>query len=109
MNNGERAARWLREVADMVEAKNKAYGDSVGSPLRIFSKAPSDEGIKVRIDDKLSRVARGTASGEDIYRDLVGYIALLATHEEDIPSIGKSADVIEMGEINGIRYSMRIK
>jgi hypothetical protein len=35
------------------------------------------EQIKVRIDDKLSRLARGAAAGEDVERDLLGYLVLL--------------------------------
>jgi len=58
-------------------AKNEAYGDSALRPLRIFSKAPPDEAIRVRLDDKLSRLARGSAAGEDVELDLLGYLVLL--------------------------------
>lgn len=57
--------------------KNKAYGNSATSPLRIFSKAPVEEQILVRLDDKLSRLARGSAAGEDVEQDLLGYLILL--------------------------------
>jgi hypothetical protein len=73
---GERAAQWLEEVAALVREKNKAYGDSLGSPLRVFSKADPLELILARMDDKLSRISRGSAAGEDAVKDLVGYIAL---------------------------------
>lgn len=75
---GKQAANWLRSVADMLEKKNQAYGDSAGQPVRVFSKADMIEQLKVRADDKLSRLTRGTAAGEDAVQDLVGYIALLA-------------------------------
>lgn len=65
------------ELKAMLLAKNRAYGNSALRPLRIFSKADPIEQIKVRIDDKLSRVARGKAAGEDVTRDLVGYLVLL--------------------------------
>ena len=61
----------------MLLKKNRAYGDSALRPMRVFSKADPSEQIKVRIDDKLSRVARGSAAGEDVTRDLVGYLVLL--------------------------------
>lgn len=64
-------------VKELLLAKNRAYGNSAIDPLRIFSKAPSEEQIKVRIDDKLSRLARGQADGEDVERDLLGYLVLL--------------------------------
>jgi hypothetical protein len=37
----------------------------------------------VRIDDKLSRIARGQAAGEDVILDLAGYLAILwaMTHD----------------------------
>jgi hypothetical protein len=61
--------------------KNASYGNSVLDPLRIFSKADRIEQIRVRIDDKLSRIARGKASGEDISLDLIGYLILLRVAE----------------------------
>lgn len=57
--------------------KNRAYGNSALEPLRIFSKANTLEQIRVRLDDKLSRLARGQAAGEDVEQDLLGYLVLL--------------------------------
>jgi hypothetical protein len=45
--------------------------------LRVFSQADPIEQIKVRIDDKLSRLARGRAAGEDVVTDLLEYLVLL--------------------------------
>lgn len=71
----------IAEICDAVKAmlleKNRAYGDSALDPVRIFSKADPVEQIHVRIDDKLSRLARGTAAGEDVINDLLGYFVLL--------------------------------
>lgn len=64
-------------LADMLVAKNAAYGNSALEPLRVFSKASSEEQIFVRLDDKLSRLARGSAAGEDVVLDLLGYLILL--------------------------------
>lgn len=75
---GESASAWLRAVADMLEQKAVQYGDSAGQPVRMFSSADMIEQLKVRADDKLSRLTRGTSGGEDAVKDLVGYIALLA-------------------------------
>ena len=68
-------------IADLLVEKNEAYGDSALDPLRLFSRADSVEQIKVRIDDKLSRVARGQAAGEDTTLDLIGYLVLLRIAE----------------------------
>ena len=58
--------------------KNKAYGDSALNPARIFSNASPMEQIRVRIDDKLSRIQRGSEyPGDDTIADLAGYLILL--------------------------------
>lgn len=61
----------------MLLLKNEAYGDSALDPLRVFSKANTVEQIRVRLDDKLSRLQRGMAAGEDVELDLLGYLILL--------------------------------
>lgn len=65
------------ELAEMLVAKNRAYGNSALDPVRVFSKAPLDEQLRVRLDDKLSRLARGQAAGEDPEWDILGYLVLL--------------------------------
>lgn len=69
----------LEKVADMLDEKNKAYGDSALNPVRIFSNADAVQAIKVRIDDKLSRISKQgiTEDSEDTLLDLIGYLALL--------------------------------
>lgn len=65
------------DIASMLTRKNAAYGDSALNPVRIFSRADRVEQIRVRIDDKLSRMVRGRAAGEDVVSDLIGYLILL--------------------------------
>lgn len=67
----------LTEVGDMLAAKNRAYGNSALDPVRCFSKATVVEQLLVRIDDKLSRLQRGSAAGEDVELDLLGYLVIL--------------------------------
>jgi hypothetical protein len=79
----QRARAFLDRVGKMLSEKNRAYGDSAANPMRVFSRASATEGIRVRIDDKLSRLARGDGSGdEDAVADLVGYLALLVGTQE---------------------------
>lgn len=66
----------LDEVRLMLIQKNEAYGDAALNPVRIFSKADPLEQLKVRIDDKLSRLARGENAGEDVIHDLLGYLII---------------------------------
>lgn len=73
------ACGFLDSVKTTLREKNKNYGNSALQPLRCFSRADAVEQIKVRIDDKLSRISRGAgidAMDEDVIRDLVGYLAL---------------------------------
>ena len=67
------------KLRDMLLSKNAKYGNSALEPKRIFSKADSVEQIKVRIDDKLSRIANGAGelTDEDTIDDLMGYLILL--------------------------------
>ncbi len=66
----------LESIGDMLIEKNAAYGNSALDPVRIFSKADELEQLRVRIDDKLSRVARGIDAGEDVLLDLIGYFVI---------------------------------
>lgn len=79
-NNIEKLIRQhCRAIETLLIKKNRAYGSSAFDPLRIFSKAPLDEQINVRIDDKLSRIARGKETGkvpEDTVKDLIGYLII---------------------------------
>jgi hypothetical protein len=65
-------------LRDILLSKNAAYGNSALDPIRIFSKAGPEEQLRVRADDKLSRLVRGTADGdEDTELDLIGYLILM--------------------------------
>lgn len=79
---GERILETCLSVATALIQKNIAYGNSALDPVRIFSQADSVEQIRVRIDDKLSRLMRGHVAGEDVKMDLLGYLVLLIIAEE---------------------------
>jgi len=61
------------------QEKNLSYNDSALHPIRIFSKLGPDEGMRVRLDDKLSRLTSDNwdAFDENPIDDLVGYLILL--------------------------------
>ena len=76
-------------IAQMLIEKNIAYGDSALDPVRIFSKSDPIEQLHVRIDDKLSRLMKGTEYiGDNDIDDLIGYLVLLkiAKEKNDIRS-----------------------
>ena len=65
-------------IKNMLLEKNRKYGDSALSPVRVFSHADPAEAIRVRIDDKLSRLCHEQADeDEDVINDLIGYLILL--------------------------------
>lgn len=71
-------AKVCDDIKELLVEKNRAYGNSALDPVRIFSQADSDEQICVRIDDKLSRFARGKEyQGDNDLDDLIGYLVLL--------------------------------
>lgn len=65
-------------VKEMLLKKNESYGNSFAEPIGIFAKGLSvDAQIRVRIDDKLSRLAKGGEfAGDDTALDLIGYLVL---------------------------------
>jgi len=70
------------QLAEFLIEKNRCYGDSALNPIGIFARGEAEELIRVRIDDKLSRMARGQAAGEDVIKDLAGYLILLMVARE---------------------------
>jgi hypothetical protein len=67
-----------QELADFLVEKNRAYGNSAAEPVGIFAKRIDTLAqIDVRIDDKLSRLKRGSEyPGDDTVKDLTGYLVL---------------------------------
>jgi hypothetical protein len=71
-------------VRDMLLVKNASYGDSALHPAGIFARGKAEDLIRVRIDDKLSRIKNAPdAFGEDAIGDLIGYLVLLKLALED--------------------------
>jgi hypothetical protein len=65
------------EIKELLLEKNRKYGDSALNPVRIFSKASTLEQLKVRMDDKLSRLRNAQDDeDEDPTSDLIGYLIL---------------------------------
>jgi hypothetical protein len=65
------------QLKELLLEKNRKYGDSALNPVRVFSKASPLEQIKVRLDDKLSRLRnQQDDEDEDVLTDLIGYIVL---------------------------------
>lgn len=84
-NNTELAIQnECNRVAEMLINKNRSYGNSALDPVRIFSHADNVEQLKVRLDDKLSRFARGKEyQGDNDLDDLIGYLVLLSIAKKE--------------------------
>lgn len=78
-NNTEKSISDVcKDISNLLIEKNRSYGNSALDPVRIFSHSDSQEQINVRIDDKLSRFARGKEyQGDNDIDDLIGYLVLL--------------------------------
>ena len=66
----------MNEIRDLLLLKNEQYGDSALSPIGIFAQGSASDLIRVRMDDKISRLVLGNESiesDEDIVVDLAGY------------------------------------
>jgi len=90
-------ARVCDEVKTVLLEKNAAYGNSALDPLRIFSRAGPVEQLNVRIDDKLSRIARGSEyAGDDTELDLIGYLVLRRVARQRAE--GESLPLVRIGQ-----------
>ena len=79
MSTRDNIEKKCRELKELLLRKNDAYGNSALEPLGVFSSCKSSEGIKIRLDDKLKRIANAglVDDTEDTLIDIAGYIILL--------------------------------
>lgn len=71
-------------ISDLLIKKNRAYGNSALEPSRIFSTSDNAEQLRVRIDDKLSRIMnKGAYDGDNDLDDLIGYLVLLSIAQKE--------------------------
>ena len=82
-NTQELIAEECDRVKELLLEKNREYGNAALEPKRIFSKSNPSEQIRVRIDDKLSRIQYEGVKNikEDTVMDLIGYLILLRISE----------------------------
>jgi hypothetical protein len=75
----EEVSKVLDHIKEMLIAKNLKYGNSALEPLGVFSQLSPQEGLLIRIDDKLKRIKNGSLEkdDEDVINDLIGYLVLL--------------------------------
>lgn len=70
-------------IKNLLLDKNRKYGNSALQPVSIFYKGTPGDALKVRIDDKLSRVLNEQDDeDEDVVDDLIGYLVLYKVHKK---------------------------
>jgi hypothetical protein len=75
-NTADRIRARCAQIADMLVEKNRSYGDSALRPVGIFAVGRAEDLIRVRLDDKLSRIRNAPDTfGEDAVTYLIGYLS----------------------------------
>lgn len=64
-------------IKDLLLYKNEKYGDSALNPNNIFYKGDSTNSIKIRLDDKISRIKNCDETRVNDVADVTGYCILL--------------------------------
>lgn len=80
----QRIIQECERLRDLLLRKNRLYGNSIFDPVRVFAKDVNvEDQIRVRLDDKLSRILRGGVSLrdadealDDVLTDIAGYVIL---------------------------------
>lgn len=60
-----------------LQEKNRKYGNSALEPVRVFSKLSAGEQLKIRMDDKVSRIKNSDELRKNDVVDLMGYLVLV--------------------------------
>ena len=81
MTTADKIAAICDGVKALLLEKNRRYGDSALAPLRVFSRSVPSEGIRVRLDDKLSRIRNAETLRRNDVVDTAGYLILLCVSE----------------------------
>lgn len=72
----------LESLNNLLQEKNKRYGNAALSPLGIFNKNSPTEGILIRLDDKLNRIKNSDILRKNDIADVMGYLTLLCVEKE---------------------------
>lgn len=67
----------LDSLQKLLIEKNRRYGNAALTPLGVFNKQSSTDGILIRLDDKLQRVKSSHTLRRNDVADLLGYLTLL--------------------------------
>lgn len=80
-NTQELISAVCESVKNVLLEKNRRYGNSALEPVKVFSKTNSEEAIKIRLDDKISRVKNSEELRKNDVFDMIGYLTLLSVQK----------------------------
>ena len=66
---------------DLLQEKNKRYGDSALEPLEGI-KYTAEDGIKIRLADKIKRIINSDELRKNDVADVMGYLTLLCANKD---------------------------
>lgn len=73
------------KLYETITEKNQRYGDAALNPMKIFINTSESDLIKIRLQDKLSRIKSAfidnNIDNEDALFDVIGYLVLLEINE----------------------------
>lgn len=72
----------LEDLKYLLTEKNRRYGNNALNPIQVFSNLSSEEGIRIRLDDKIRRIKASTEIRKNDVADLIGYLILLSIKKE---------------------------
>lgn len=82
INTSWKIKKITEELNNLLQEKNKRYGNAALEPLGIFNKNDATDGILVRLDDKLMRIKNSKELRKNDIADVLGYLVLLCGDKE---------------------------
>lgn len=82
INTSWKINKITEELNNLLQEKNKRYGNAALEPLGIFNKNDATDGILVRLDDKLMRIKNSKELRKNDIADVLGYLVLLCADKE---------------------------
>lgn len=67
---------------ELLQYKNKNYGDSALNPINVFSKKDAASSITTRLDDKIQRIKNSEELRKNDIIDVMGYLVLLCASKD---------------------------
>jgi hypothetical protein len=71
----------LNSLENVLIEKNKKYGNAALAPIKMFYNGDASTSIRIRLDDKISRIKNSDTLRKNDMFDILGYVILLGISE----------------------------